>query len=108
MPFRAIPVAAGAMSMLFMGSVHALADEEVLLRHDLGFSQCRTVVHAFLADYEADPAHVTTEADTGAHYRVKLSSADANLLFRCNAVSQQIAVIRITPGDLGVVSENTE
>ncbi|WP_306120981.1 hypothetical protein [Roseitalea sp. MMSF_3504] len=76
------------------------ASRELLLRKAVGFSQCPRAIEAMLSNIGASDRHVSVTADTAAHYRVKLVSIDANLVFLCNAVTEQITVTRTTPGEL--------
>ena len=78
----------------------ANAAEETMLKRQAPFDTCPQMVDGMLAHLGAPKAHVELMADTGAHYRVKLISVDANLVFLCNAVSQTITVTRTTPGEL--------
>ncbi|MEO1744908.1 MAG: hypothetical protein AAFR13_00085 [Pseudomonadota bacterium] len=70
------------------------------MRTDMEFSDCPSVIEGMLSSLQANTDHVHLLTDTGAHYQVKLVSRDANLVFLCNAVSNQITVTRTTPGEL--------
>lgn len=78
------------------------ADEEVLLRQSTTFDQCPAAIEGMLSSLGAHQGHVSVMRDTGAHYIVKLSAMEANLVFRCNAVTEQIEIARQVPGDLRV------
>lgn len=78
----------------------AFSESELLLRKHTQFSACRTTVHHLLAKLGARPEQLRLEMDTGAQYRVKLVTVNANLVFRCNKVSETIEVSRTEPGDL--------
>ena len=66
----------------------------------MAFHDCPSVIDNMLETLGADRSRVALMTDTGAHYKVKLISTDANLVFLCNAVAQQITVTRTTPGEL--------
>lgn len=78
----------------------AIAGEEVLMRQSAPFDACPQMVEAMLNGLGADHNHVHLVADTGAHYSVKLVSSAANLVFLCNAVTEDITITRTTPGEL--------
>ncbi|MEO1747271.1 MAG: hypothetical protein AAFR27_01400 [Pseudomonadota bacterium] len=81
-------------------STSALAGEEVLMRTDMEFHACPGVIESMLNSLGADKSRVALMTNTGAHYKVKLISAEANLVFLCNSVARQITVTRTTPGEL--------
>ena len=78
----------------------ALAGEELLIRGEMSFHECPSAITAMLNKLGANQNHTRTISDTGAHYYVELEAAAANLQFRCNAVTEQIEVAKITPGTL--------
>lgn len=78
----------------------AMAGEELLVRSEISFHECPSAITAMLGQLGADQNHTRTISDTGAHYYVELEAAAANLQFRCNAVTEQIEVVRIAPGTL--------
>lgn len=94
--------ARAAAIAVFAGLVTApaIAGEEVLMRQAAPFDTCPQTVEAMLGGLGADQNHVHLVADTGAHYSVKLVSATANLVFLCNAVTEDITITRTTPGEL--------
>lgn len=77
-----------------------MAGEELLTRAAMNFHECPAAISAMLESLGADQNHAQTISDTGAHYFVELESTSANLQFRCNAVTEQIEVAKITPGTL--------
>lgn len=81
----------------------ARAGEEMLVSESIGFSDCRASVAQLLATLKAAPEQVRVEVDTGALYRVKVVSEDANLVFLCNGVAGSIAIARTTPGERTLV-----
>lgn len=89
--------ACAAFFMALTGS--AFAEDEILMRQSMAFNQCPSVIEGILQSMQAHGDAVEVTRDTGAHYAVKLKSVDANLLFICNAVSEQIEIARQTPGD---------
>ncbi len=78
----------------------SLAGEELLTRGEMSFHECPAAISAMLKNLGANQRNARTISDTGAHYFVELESTSANLQFRCNAVTEQIEVARITPGTL--------
>lgn len=94
-----------AFSMMMAATVAAGAGEEVILRHEASFDRCPSMVSAMLESLKAEPANTVTTIDTGAHYGVKVIAASANLVFLCNAVTEQMTVTRTTPGELVIASE---
>jgi hypothetical protein len=70
------------------------------MRQAAPFDACPQMVEAMLDGLGADRNHVRQVADTGAHYSVKLVSSAANLVFLCNAVTEDITIMRTTPGEL--------
>ena len=84
----------------------AWAGEEILIRNAMMFHECPAVISAMLEKIGADENHVQTVSDTGAHYYVELESTDANLQFRCNAVTEQLEVARVTPGTLNKLASD--
>lgn len=95
--------ACAAFLILPMGA--AQADETILMRKSMDFHQCPSVVENILASMHATNQHTVVVRDTGAHYSVKLKAVEANLLFVCNAVTEQIEITRQTPGDLALTDE---
>ena len=93
---RAI-VAAG---LLCASALPSLAGEELLTRGAMSFHECPAAISAMLNRLGADQNNAHTISDTGAHYYVELESTSANLKFRCNAVTEQIEIAKITPGTL--------
>ncbi|MEL6817695.1 MAG: hypothetical protein AAFU69_14180 [Pseudomonadota bacterium] len=81
-------------------STSAFAGEEILMRTDMEFHACPGVIENMLDSLGADRSRVALMTDTGAHYKIKLISAEANLVFLCNSVARQITVSRTTPGEL--------
>lgn len=81
-------------------SANADAGEEIIMRKSIAFDACPKVISGILTSLGADEGHVHQIADTAAHYSVKLVARAANLEFVCNAVTEQITVTKITPGDL--------
>ncbi|MEO0635550.1 MAG: hypothetical protein AAFY73_02770 [Pseudomonadota bacterium] len=77
----------------------ALAGEELIVRKSVGFEHCKTTTLALPAALKADPDHVHVVRDTGAEFRLKIVSVEANLLIGCNKVSDQMEVYRTTPGE---------
>lgn len=77
----------------------AHAGEEMLLSEKIGFWECRASVAQMLSALKAVPKQVRVEVDTGAAYRVKVVSEEANLVFLCNGVARSIAIARTTPGE---------
>ena len=98
-----VPVALACS--LFAAST-AWADEEILIRNAMTFHECPAVISVMLEKIGADENHVQTISDTGAHYYVELESIDANLQFRCNAVTEQLEVARVTPGTLNKLASD--
>lgn len=94
---RRAGLACAAFFMVLTGS--AVAEDEILMRQSMAFNQCPSAIEGILRSMHARGDAVEVTRDTGAHYAVKLKSVDANLLFMCNAVSQQIEIARQTPGD---------
>lgn len=78
----------------------AFAAEELLIRSAISFHECPATITKMLDQLGADKNHIHTISDTGAHYYVELEASAANLQFRCNAVTEQIEVARVTPGTL--------
>ena len=97
--------AGAAFSILMVATASAGAGEEVILRHEAPFDRCPFMVAAMLESLKAEPANTVTTIDTGAHYGVKVIAASANLVFLCNAVTEQMTITRTTPGELVVASE---
>ncbi|MEN0000867.1 MAG: hypothetical protein AAF940_08280 [Pseudomonadota bacterium] len=81
-------------------SAPAMAGEEILMRTDMAFDACPAAIENMLSGLNADSNHVFLETHTGAHYKIKLVSRDANLVFLCNSVTEQITISRTTPGEL--------
>ncbi|MEO0544726.1 MAG: hypothetical protein AAFY99_13005 [Pseudomonadota bacterium] len=81
-------------------SAIAIAGEQVLMRTDMAFHACPEVIEGMLDSLGADRSRVALVTDTGAHYKIKLISSEANLVFLCNGVAEQITVTRTTPGEL--------
>ncbi|KPB00172.1 hypothetical protein [Ahrensia marina] len=92
------------MSVLMTANI-AYAGEELLIRTATHFNDCPAVISTMLQQLGANSNRVRTKIDTGAHYYVTLESHAANLEFRCNAVSELIEVVRVTPGTLQVASQ---
>ena len=95
---RTIVPAALLCAALSMSS--AFAEEELLVRSAISFHECQAAISAMLEKLGANQNNARTISDTGAHYFVELESTQANLQFRCNAVTEQIEVARISPGTL--------
>lgn len=83
-----------------LAAMPAIAGEEVLMRQAAPFDTCPQMVEAMLKGLGADRNHVHLVTDTGAHYSIKLVSSAANLVFLCNAVTEDITITRTTPGEL--------
>ena len=98
-------VPAALICSLFAAST-AWAGEEILIRNTMTFHECPAVISLMLEKIGADENHVQTISDTGAHYYVELESIDANLQFRCNAVTEQMEVARVTPGTLNKLASD--
>jgi hypothetical protein len=96
-----LSVRAAAVAALVMAAASpSVAGEEVLMRQAAPFDTCPQTVEAMLEGLGADRNHVHLVSDTGAHYSVKLVSTAANLVFLCNAVTEDITITRTTPGEL--------
>ena len=89
-----------ALLCVAVSTSSAFAGEELLVRSAMSFDECPAAISAMLNKLGADKNHARTISDTGAHYYVELESTQANLQFRCNAVTEQIEVARISPGSL--------
>lgn len=83
----------------------AVAGETVLMRKPVDFNQCPSVIEAILGSMNAHSRQTVVVRDTGAHYTVKLKAVEANLVFICNAVTEQIEIKRQVPGDLSTQDE---
>jgi len=83
-----------------LAAMPAIAGEEVLMRQSAPFDTCPQMVESMLEGLGANRNHVRLVTDTGAHYSVKLVSSAANLVFLCNAVTEDITITRTTPGEL--------
>ena len=94
---------AGA-AFFISSSTLALAGEEILMRADMEFHACPNAVENMLNSLGAESSQVALVADTAAHYKIKLMSKNANLVFVCNNVAQQITIVRTTPGELVTAS----
>lgn len=94
----------GLSASFFCGALmtanFAFAGEELLVRTDMHFNECPAVISDMLQQLGANSNRVETTTDTGAHYFVELESVAADLHFRCNAVTEQFEVLRVTPGTL--------
>ncbi|MGI9399938.1 MAG: hypothetical protein ACR2O0_01675 [Rhizobiaceae bacterium] len=77
----------------------ALAETEVLLRQAAEFEACHHTVLNLVKELGARPEQIRVETDTGAVYRLKIVSLDANLVFLCNKVTQRLEIRRTTPGE---------
>jgi hypothetical protein len=85
--------------------ISATAGEELLLRQSASLTSCRAMVANTLNSLKAPADRVRVEVDTGALYRLKVVSSEANLVFLCNGVAEQISISRSTPGELRVASQ---
>ena len=83
----------------------ASAGEELLLRQSASLTACRAMVANTLNSLKAPAERIRVEVDTGALYRLKVVSSEANLVFLCNGVAEQISISRSTPGELRVASQ---
>ena len=95
-----------ALACSLFAAPSAWAGEEILIRNAMTFHECPAVISVMLEKIGADENHVQTISDTGAHYYVELESIDANLQFRCNAVTEQMEVARVTPGTLNKLASD--
>ncbi len=95
-----------ALACSLFAASSAWAGEEILIRNAMTFHECPAVISVMLEKIGADKNHVQTISDTGAHYYVELESIDANLQFRCNAVTEQMEVARVTPGTLNKLASD--
>ena len=96
----------GASIMVFTGS--ALAESEVIMRQTLPFEACKTRISQLPASMNATPEQVSTEVDTGAIFKIRISASQSSLLLSCNKVTDQVEITRFindTP-DNAVASAN--
>lgn len=96
---------AGGVAIFTAFSFSAVAGEEILTRNSSSFHECPSAISKMLNHLGANNNNVQTIMDTGAHYYVELSSVEANLQFRCNAVTEQLEIARVTPGTLQLASD---
>lgn len=90
--------------LLCLASTDAFSSEEIITRSAMHFADCPATISMMLESLGVDQNSVQTISDTGAHYYVELESVSANLVFRCNAVLEQLEIAKITPGTLVVVA----
>lgn len=82
----------------------AIADTDVILRTAAEFETCHHTVSNLVNELGARPEQIRVETDTGAIYRLKIVSFDANLVFLCNKVSEHLEILRTTPGEAVVAA----
>lgn len=91
--------------LLVLAPISASADEELLLRQSASLTACRAMVAKTLDSLKAPADRVRVMVDTGALYRLKVMSSEANLVFLCNGVAEQITISRSTPGEWRVAGQ---
>ncbi|MEM7462058.1 MAG: hypothetical protein AAF362_05205 [Pseudomonadota bacterium] len=77
----------------------SFAESELILRQAADFEACHQTVSNLVKELGARPEQIRLEVDTGAVYRLKIVSFDANLVFLCNKVSEHLEILRTTPGE---------